>query len=180
MDDKTLARALRRGDPKALEAAIDGYTAYVSAVITHQLSGGGTRQDVEELCANCFLALWQQRERLRGHHLRGWLGAVARNEARMFLRRQKLQTVPEEDLLLLSEDCAQRFLDEKERLRCLRAALDRLEPCDRELVLRRYYYNQSVPDIAAALGLHPEAAKSRLRRSRDKLKRILTEGDCAL
>ncbi len=180
MDDQKLCQALRRNDLQALETIIELYTPYVATVIAHQLKEAGRREDVEELSANCFLALWAQRKKLRSHHLRGWLGATARNEARMFLRKKKPPVVPEEDALLISEDNTQRFLDEKERLRCLRAALNRLELLDRELILRRYYYNQSVPAIAAETALHPEAVKSRLRRSREKLKRILTEGDCAL
>lgn len=178
MDDQKLCQALRRDDLQALEAVMELYTPYVSTVIAHQLKEAGGREDVEELSANCFLALWRHRKKLRSHHLRGWLGAAARNEARMFLRKRRLLAVPQEDVLLISEDNAQRFLDEKERLRCLRAALNRLDSLDRELILRRYYYNQSVPAIATETGLHPEAVKSRLRRSREKLKRILTEGGC--
>ena len=51
---------------------------------------------------------------------------------------------------------------------------------DSEIFLRRYYCNQSVAEIAAATRLHPENVKTRLRRGREKLKKLLKKGGCEL
>ena len=81
-----LIRRLRRGELSALEAVIERYTPYVSAVIRNQLCSFSRDEDVEELAADVFLALWNHRNRLTTEHLRGFLGTVARNRARSFLR----------------------------------------------------------------------------------------------
>ena len=88
MDEQDLYQMLQRGEPGALDAAIEKYTPHVAAVISNQLSRKGRREDVEELTANVFVALWENRRAIRTGKLRGWLGAVARNEARSFLRKR--------------------------------------------------------------------------------------------
>lgn len=58
----------------------------------------------------------------------------------------------------------------------IQASLLELEPDNREIFLRYYFYNQSVSEISAILGLTPTAVKSRLLRGRKKLKEILLQG----
>lgn len=176
MDDQQILSGLRAGDSGALSAAIERYTPYVSAVIANQLRRRGRREDLEELTANVFVALWEKRGSLRTERLRGWLGAVARNQARSFLRKNRLLTVSPEDVLLISSDVAQKLLEKEEARRLLREAVEAMEPPDREIFLRFYYYEQSIPEIARDMKLQREAVKSRLRRGRDKLRARLEEG----
>lgn len=55
----------------------------------------------------------------------------------------------------------------------MRAALEMLEPSDRELFVRHYYYGQTVEKAAEEMGMNRSTAKTRLRRGREKLKRQL-------
>lgn len=176
MDDQQLLHRLHSSEPGALSAAIETYTAYVSAVISHQLGRKGSREDIEELTANVFVSLWENRNTIRTGKLRGWLGTVARNEARSFLRKKRLLTVSPEDVILISGDVAQKLLEKGEVRQLLRQALDSLGQPDKEVFLRFYYYEQPIPDIAREMGLNREAVKSKLRRGRTKLKDKLTEG----
>ena len=51
-----------------------------------------------------------------------------------------------------------------------------MEPVDREIFLRFYYYYEKIAQIAAAMELTESAVKSRLSRGREKLKsRLLAE-----
>lgn len=176
MTERELLRALRRGDTRAVEAAIDLCGAYVAAVIHNQLGRLSSPEDVEELSSDVFLALWQNREKLRGDSLRPWLGTVARNRARSHLRKLGELTVPEDELLTVATDCTETLASERERRRTLARAVSELGEPDGEIFVRRYYYNQSIPNIAAETGLHPENIKTRLRRGREKLKAILEKG----
>ena len=175
-EDRQILSALGRDDPEALGAAIERYSAYVATVAGNVLGRFSTPEDVEELTANVFVSLWKARGGLRTVHLRGWLAACARNEARTLLRKRKLSTVSQEDLILVSGDTAQRALEQKERRRWIRQTLKELGPPDSEIFLRYYYYEQPVRDIAEELGLKPEAVKTRLRRGREKLKTLLEKG----
>ena len=124
--DQELLFALRREDPQALEAVIRAYSPYVSAVIEYQLGRNAARGDVEELSADVFFTLWQWRGRLQTNRLRGWLGATARNAARDFLRKRQLHTVAAEDYLTISDESAQKLLEQAERTTMVQAALEAL------------------------------------------------------
>ena len=176
-DDKTILRRLKRGDAAALEAAVRQYSGYVSAVIGNQLGPCAAAEDIEELASDVFVALWRASQSLRTEHLRGWLGRVARNQAISFLRKQRLQLVPDEDYLLVDERDAQKLLEAQERSALLTAALDKLTPGDRELFLRRYYYNQTAEQIAREKDMNPSTVRSRLLRGRQALRTELQKGD---
>ena len=106
------------------------------------------RQDVEELASDTFVALWQSADTITSGRLRGWLGRVARNRAVSFLRRQHLRFAQQEDVFCVDDRDAQRLLEEKERRALVQQALLALSDEDRELMLRRYFYNQSAEQIA--------------------------------
>ena len=174
--DQELLFALRREEPQALEAVIRAYSPYVSAVIEYQLGRNAARGDVEELSADVFFTLWQWRGRLQTNRLRGWLGATARNAARDFLRKRQLHTVAAEDYLTISDESAQKLLEQAERTTMVQAALEALERRLYAIPPVPYDYNQPIREIALATGLSETAVKSRLLRGRKKLKEQLTEG----
>ena len=175
MSDRELLKLLRVGDESAVEAAVDRYGAYVAAVVHRSLGALSSPEDVEELCSDVFFALWQRRGSLRGDELRPWLGTVARNRARDFLRSMGTVQVREFPADVGTES-AEMLAEERENRRALADAIAGLCKGDRELLLRHYYGGESVPQIAAETGLHPENVKSRLRRGREKLKKLLEKG----
>ena len=90
MDERALVKKLNRGSRGALDAAVERFTPYVSTVILHTLAGRACREDVEELCADVFVALWTNAPGLDPEQgLRPWLAAVARNKATDWLRRAR-------------------------------------------------------------------------------------------
>ena len=175
--DKKLVQRLARDDTEALSQIIDRYTNYVATVIHNQLGAFYSKEDTEELTANVFVSLWQNRSRLQTTRLRGWLAATARNEARRHLRDRKLLTVSQEDVVLVSGDIAERLAEARERTRFIQNALFSMGWPDREIFLRYYYYDQKVSEIAEEMDMNVETVKSRLRRGREKLKSLIEEGD---
>ena len=88
MDERRLAEKLKARSRPALDQAVRRFTPYVGTVICRTLSGRAAREDVEELTADVFLALWEHAPDLDpAQGLRPWLAAVARNQAVDFLRR---------------------------------------------------------------------------------------------
>ncbi len=176
MDERTLIQKLNRHSRGALDQAVSRYTPYVSAVLLRALAGRACREDVEELCADVFVALWTHADTLDPEQgLRPWLAAVARNKATDRLRRSHPGVpIPEDapDPSPGPEELAQRR-DQSARLW---AAVDALEEPDRTLFLRYYYEEDKLKTIAAELGLSETAAKQRLFRGRKALKAVLQEG----
>lgn len=88
--------------------------------------------------------------------------------------RDRRELLPlEEDVLVLAQDSPQRELENREAAQLVRAALETLEPSDRELFVRHYYYGQTVEKAAEEMEMNRSTAKTRLRRGREKLKRQL-------
>ena len=176
MNESKLVKKLNRHSRSALDQAIQRYTPYVSAIILRTLAGRACREDVEELCADVFVALWTHADGLDPEQgLRPWLAAVAKNKATDWLRRSRPSGSIPEDLPDPSpgpEELAQR----REQSARLWAAVDGLEEPDRTLFIRYYYEEDKLKTIATELGMSQTAAKQRLFRGRKSLKAALQEG----
>lgn len=180
MREETILRKMQAGDPAGLEALMDRYLPYVSAVVWNILRGGMSPEDGEETASDVFLAAWEQAADLRPGRVKAWLGAVARHKAKNKLR-QAGRTLPlEDDVLDIPGpgDPAGELEQAEERTLVRRALLSLPEP-DQEIFLRHYYYVQSVKEIAAAMELNESTVKTRLRRGRFKLKELLTKEELA-
>ena len=177
MQEEKLLERLRRGERAALEQAVERFTPYVSAVAARAAVGIG-REDLEEVTADVFLALWAHAGELDPEQgLRPWLGAVARNKSTDWLRTHR-EAVP------LPENAAapggvvdpQDEAERREWAARLWDAVEGLDEPDRTLFLRYYYHGDKLKDIARALGLTQAAAKQRLFRGRKALRETLTKG----
>lgn len=175
MKDKTLLRRLKRGDTAALEQIIDQYSSYVAAVIRSVIGRAMTTEDVEEVAADVFLALWQQAAQVTEENLKGYLSAIARNKAVNKLRERGETLELEEDILIPDDRLPERILTEKDQNRILHAALLEMGQPDRDIFLRHYYYGQRVTEISEGMDMNLSTVKSRLARGRKKLKKQLIE-----
>ena len=141
------------------------------------LAGRGAREDVEELTADVFLALWAHAGELDPEQgLRPWLGAVARNRAMDWLRTHKEAAPLPEDAAAPGGADPQAEAERREWAARLWDAVEGLDEPDRTLFLRYYYCGDKLKDIARALGLTQTAAKQRLFRGRKALRDTLRKG----
>ena len=154
------------------------------------LAGQGAREDVEELTADVFLALWAHAGELNQglsqyvrhlllnpeQGLRPWLGTVARNRAADWLRTHKEAAPLPEDAAAPGGADPQAEAERREWAARLWDAVEGLDEPDRTLFLRYYYCGDKLKDIARALGLTQTAAKQRLFRGRKALRDTLTKG----
>ncbi len=177
MDDEKLVKLLKEENEKALKRIIFAYTPYVSAVIANQIGNFKNISVIEELCSDVFAELWRKKGELKTYHLRGWLGATARNMAKNYIRSQKMIFESlEEDFVVLDENSVYEQAEADEQRAVLNQALSNLKENEREIIIRYYYYNQTVSRISAETGTNIETVKSRLRRGREKLKKTLEKG----
>ena len=94
MNDRRLIEQLKAQRRDALDRAIERYTPYVSVIVYHAMEGA-PREDIEEVTADVFIALWRTAASITGENLAGYLAAIARNQAKSWLRARR---PPEEDL----------------------------------------------------------------------------------
>lgn len=178
--DHQLLVRLREKDQSALAAAIRRYSPYVAGVIKKTLGPQGTKQDIEELSSDAFVALWQNADKLRDDSdLKYWLAVVARNAS--LKRRDKMNYgLPLEENLIFDNSTLEEQVEKDEQARLVRSAVDGMEPVDREVFLRHYFWHQPVDQIAEDMAKNQSAIKSRLARGREKLRKVLLKEDCLL
>lgn len=177
MDEKKLVLRLRKRQRGALEQAIEQYTAYVGATAWRVLGQWGTREDVEEVAADVFVALWAHAGELDPMQgIRPWLGAVARNKATDRLRRLHPDLPLDDAASLCCGPEPEAEAQRRDDARRLWQAVEALGEPDRTLFYRYYYGGEKLKDVAQDLQMNLSTAKSRLRRGRELLREKWMEG----
>ena len=177
LNEAKLLKQMRRGSTDALCTVIDQYAPYVAAIVTNICGTVLTAEDIEETVSDVFYSLWQHADKVRTGKLKAYLVAIDRNTAKNKLRSLHAALPLEEDALDIpvpdGEPEAEALRHELQQE--TRAAVDTLPDPDREIMLRYYYCCQSTADIAHAMNLNPSTITTKLARSREKLRRHLTE-----
>ena len=141
----------------------------------------GIHEDAEESVSDTYLAVWGAVPPKQPEPLAPFVYRTGRNIALNRLRSNSAQKRGGYDVPLSElEACiAGPDLWEQINARALGKAidtfLDTVSHESRVIFLRRYWFGDSVKDIARALSLTENAVSVRLSRTRDKLKAYLTE-----
>ena len=176
MNDASALRAMKRGDETALEWVIDSYSSYVTTIIRNILDSSMTNADVEEAASDVFLTLWYNSEKVMPGKLKAYLGGIARYKAKEKMRKTNQEIQLDDDIILISDENPERDFAEKEQAQFIRLALLRMPYPEREIFIRHYYYYQTVETVSKEMGINLSTIKTKLRRGRDKLKKVLVEG----
>lgn len=78
--DARLLEQLKHQNRRALERVMRRYTAYVGTILRNITRGQASSEDIEELTADVFLALWHHAPEMRTEHLTGYLASIARSK----------------------------------------------------------------------------------------------------
>ena len=176
MEEKKLLRRLRRGDPAALSELIKRYSSYAYAIASNIMSHALSPEDVEEVVADSFASLWENRQNIESERLMVYLAAIVRNKAKSALRSHRETEPLEDDLLVLeSADSPEKSILLSELRAAARAAVESLGQPDREIFQRYYFLYQKAEEIAADMDMNSATVRTRLARGRKRLRAYLTE-----
>jgi RNA polymerase sigma-70 factor (ECF subfamily) len=130
----------------------------------------------DEAVEAAWVIAWRKLGKVRGPaQLRPWLVTVAVNETRQLLRKRRRRTEAEmaagvlDDITSIDPATGIASVD-------LRAALLRLDPDDRALLVMRYGAGLDSTELALATGRTPAAIRQRLKRLVDRLREDLSDG----
>ncbi len=168
-DDLQLVQAWRGGDRAAGAELLTRHFDAIFGFFRTKLAA-----QAEDLTQQTFLRCVESREVLRGHGVRTYLWAIARNllcdHLRAGARRPELVDFDVVSLADLDPDPAV-WVVEREEHKLLIHALRRL-PLDLQLALELYYVQQlRGPEVAAVLGVPLGTGRSRVRRGIERLQR---------
>jgi RNA polymerase sigma-70 factor (ECF subfamily) len=169
-----LLEACRTGDREAFSRLFELYGDYVYGLARHLARDEGAAADAAQ---EVFLKLLTRITQYRGDApFRAWLARIVvncvrdvqRSSSRWTSLEEREQASPLPSPRDEEAEAAERF--EAARVR---AAVARLAPRHRRLIVLRYTGGLSYEEIAAALGLSPVTVASRLSRAHRRLAREL-------
>ena len=169
-DMQLLARFARENSEPAFAALLE---RYLNLVYSTALRSVGSSHAAQEITQAVFIILARKAGALRGKTiLPGWLYQTTRLTAANFLRGEIRRQQREQEAYmqsLLNEPTPETWgriapmLDD---------ALEKLGECDRHAIVLRYFENKSLGEVGAALGASEDAAKMRVNRALEKLRKI--------
>ena len=172
MEDPEVVAAIVAGDPAGLAEAYDKY-----AMPLHSYCRSMLREpaDAADAVQDTFLVAMAKLRSLRDPgKLRPWLYAVARNECLRRLRAGNALSALEEAPDLPTQTAEAGIATERAELtELVRAAIDGLNPGERDVIELSLVAELDGDELADALGVSRNHAHAQLSRARSQLKRSL-------
>ncbi|MBN2623064.1 MAG: sigma-70 family RNA polymerase sigma factor [Acidimicrobiales bacterium] len=171
----------RRAAPDASRQArlVELFEAHHTAVLGYVSRRAGSADRAADVFSEVFLTAWRRLDDVPlGDEARLWLFGVARrtlaNARRAARRRGALvdrlaASLPPSAFVTLPEEPASTGR--------IRAAIDRLDPADAELVRLVAWEGLAPREAGAVVGLGPDLARVRLHRARARLRAWLADDD---
>lgn len=183
MDDQEIIARFFARDEEGLTAARARYEPYCAAVARSLLNDP---RDQEECLSDTWLRAWKAIPPQRPRSLGAFLAKITRNLAINRLRDGNAQrrgggqvplALEELGECVSPEGSPEGELDRQAAEEALNRFLDGLPPLQREVFLRRYWYLDSIEDIARRAGWSKSRVTTTLHRLRVRLRaHLIQEG----
>lgn len=196
MSDEKIIQAIKDGDEQVISMVMRKYSKLLWKVTSVILVNASSVQEVEECVADVFIYLWMYPEKYESEKgkLSSWLCMVARSKAidryRNIIRKQEVSIEEQYNELskkgsILEENYKYDIvfqtygkiieplakLMEKEEKELLLSCIGTLEDVEKEILVRRYYYEQKPKEIAIALDMPKKQVENCLYQTKQKLKK---------
>lgn len=178
MDDQAIIALFYARSEQAITELIGKHGAAVRKITANILRDP---LDVEESANDTYLRVWNAIPPEWPKSLRAFVCSIARNaalsryEANTAQKRNSNYDVALDELeeCIPALDTVESELEAKELSRAINRFLGGLSYDDRYAFVRRYYYADSVTDIASSMHVMPHRVSVRLYRVRDRLQQYL-------
>ena len=181
MDDAKIVQLYWDRNEQAIPVTANKYGNYCTSISINIL---GNREDAEECVNDTYMNAWNSIPPHRPNILSTFLGKIVRN---LSIKRYKHNTADKrgggQAIVVLDEiaefvsdtDSAEQEIDRKELVKAIDSFLDRLPANKRNIFICRYWYFDSVSDIANRFGMTENNVSVTLNRLRLKLHNYLLE-----
>lgn len=181
MDDTKIVQLYWDRNEQAIPATADKYGNYCTSITKNIL---GNHEDVEECVNDTYMNAWNSMPPHRPSILSAFLGKIVRN---LSFNRYKHDTadkrgggelpvvLDELSELVSGKDDVEEEICHNELVRSIDTFLDNLSPKQRSIFVSRYWYADSISEIAICHGMNDSAVSMTLSRLRLKLHNYLLE-----
>lgn len=177
MDDSQLLDLFFARNEDAIRCTDQRYGRRLHALAQNILKND---QDAEESVSDTYLRAWNAIPPQRPKYFFGYLARICRNLAIDKLswssaakRKAQIVALTEEMESCIPDRKRDLELESRELGRLLDAFLRTLTPGNQMIFLRRYWYADTVGEIAARYGFSESAVQMRLSRTKEKLRTYL-------
>lgn len=186
MDDAKIVQLYWDRNEQAISVTANKYGNYCTSIAINIL---GNREDAEECVNDTYMNAWNSMPPHRPNILSTFLGKIVRN---LSFNRYKHNTadkrgggelpvvLDELSDLVSGKDDVEQESEHKELVKSIDAFLDTLSPEKRSIFISRYWYTDSISEIAVRHGMNDGAVSMTLNRLRLKLHNYLLERDFEL
>ncbi|WP_265459292.1 sigma-70 family RNA polymerase sigma factor [Enterococcus sp. HY326] len=175
MKEEELYLGLLEHDERAYQQVMQDYTKLLWAIAASVLNDKNrfSAMDIEEVVSDVFIRLWQYPEKFNPSKgsLKSYLTVMAKslaiNKYRQNQKKNVLQLIDnqeakEQAIALAEEDWSELY-----------SAIQLLEEPFKEIIIRRFFYEEKPKEIRQRMKLSSKEVDNFLYRGKQKLKRIL-------
>ena len=183
MEDNAIVELYFARSEQAIRETEQKYGAYLNTIAANILH---LPEDAEETVSDTYLAAWNTMPPRRPNILSAFLGKLTRYISLDRWKKRSAQkrgggqvalSLEELEECISGGDDPEKEVDRKELLRYLNRFLDALPETQRSVFVCRYWYLESIPEIAARFGFSESKVTAMLHRLREKLRaRLQLEG----
>ena len=182
MDDAELLRQYAEiGSEDAFTELVHRHLPLVYSAAVRQT--GGDVELAKDVAQTVFIDLARKARALTGRELlAGWLYDATRLAASKACRGDRRRQIRELTAVAMQESAVRTPAEQDHgALRCvLDEAMSELDPADRDALLLRFFQDQGLREVGAALGISEDAARMRVNRSLGKLHSLLLKRSLTL
>lgn len=175
MTDEEIAKRLRQKDMDIFDYIMENYNKLLWVVVGNILEKVGSSEDIEDCISDVYIKLLEN-PKIYDHKkgsLKSFLVRIGKN-----LAIDRYRKITRGNMMVFHEDYSEHddllqfILAQENRVKILEA-LDTLNEPDREIIIRRYYYNEKVKVISEKMDLPSKKVENKLYQGKLKLKTIL-------
>ena len=172
--DADLVQSAQSGDDKAFETLVEKYRIRIFTTIAAFIDNP---QDREDIAQETFINAYRNLHQLSMPERFGsWLDTIAQNQCRDWLRKNRIQTVPIDEVeenLLNSDDSPEHCSVEAEQRRIIAQAIDTLPKTEQQIARAHYLENASHDELVSRHSISYQSVSMRLFRAKRKLAKRL-------
>ena len=173
-NDNTLIYRVQAGDEGAFADLMREYYGFVYTIVIRIVDNP---HDVEEVVQDTFFNAYRGLTQLEDAvKFKSWLAEIARNCARQWVRKRRINTVSLDDVaegVLQTQDSPDEQLVRQEQRKLIRRTMETLPQKDREIARAFYLEGASYSELTSTHGLSHKAISFRLSRAKQQLSKRL-------
>jgi len=176
VQDEVLIKKISNGDQDAYHYMVETYSKLLWVVVGGILGNAGTSQDIEECISDTYVHVWKNPKAFNSQRgsFKTFLAVIAKSKALDAYRKlSKSKIIELNEAISASDDDLLDCIVEKEMHGKLYSAIKSLTEPNKEIVIRRFFFEEKPLRIAEKIAIPVKEVENRLYQSKLKLRKIL-------